>query len=222
MKWLLALVFSLLPLAGYAVVIEPDDYTAGTNLSAISPHATLSTTSGGAVYAAPLRDSAADGYDTLGLGKHVFGWEAHDEWQHVPSNQSAPGLAIVFSKPVTYISLLVAELFPDAGPGSDPVFVSIYDTKGNLLSADYTNESHNNVRLGRIKNTPSNVYAYWSYWSFEFSAAAIGKIVIGGDSEPTTLDRLEFTLAILPEPSALTLLLLGLFGLGLRPVHKSV
>jgi len=198
------------------IIIDPDDYDAGTDLTSISPHTTITTTDGAAVNAASLSAVAADGKNTQGLGQKVFGgggWS--DEWFYLPA--SSPGLEIKFNIAVTHCSLLVAELFWDAGPGSDPVLAYVFDTNDNLLSQFYVDEYHDRVDLGFIVD---GMEMTWAYWTFEYSAANIGKIIIGGDSEPTTLDRLEFTYADyteVSEPGSLVLILIGfIFFLLLR------
>lgn len=208
MKNLLIFCFFLLANTSFAgtIVIDPDDYDADTNLTNISPYVTISTTNGDAVYCASLSPTAADGMHTQGLGGKVFGgggWG--DEWFYMPDFAS-PGLEIKFNAPVTHFSLLVAELFWDAGPGSDPVLAYIFDKDDHLISLLYVDEYHQRVDLGFVQ---TGLDLTWAHWTFEFSAENIGRIIIGGDSEPTTLDRLSFTFVEASEPSTLALMLMG-------------
>lgn len=208
MKNLLIFCIFLLANASTAgtIIIDPDDYATGSDLTYISPHTTITTTNGDAVHAASISPVAADGKDTQGLGRKVFGgggWS--DEWFYMPVF-SSPGLEIQFNSPVTHFSLLVAELFWDAGPGSDPVLAYVFDENDNLLSQLYVNEHNERVDLGFIVD---GMNMTWAYWTFEYTASNIGKVIIGGDSEPTTLDRLEFTYLELPEPNLLALILIG-------------
>src|SRR5690606_7937163 len=105
--WLLASTHSF---AG-VIIIEPSDYVDGTDLSNISPYVRFSTTDGLPVYCASLSSSAAGGNSTAGFGPKVFSADpdAASEWW--TPDWGGPGLQITFNTPVTYFSLLVAELF---------------------------------------------------------------------------------------------------------------
>lgn len=195
------------------IVIDPNEYVAGVDLSSISPHVTFSTTDGGAVYAAALPAHAAGGKHTKGFGKHVFSAKADEASEWWIPEWGAPGLEITFHLPVTYFSLLVAELFHDAGPGSDPVYAFIFDRNNNLLTSLYVDEFNHRVDLGFIDEDQP---ATWAYWNFEYSAANIGKIIIGGDSEPTSFGRFKFAYAEVPEPITGVLLLIGLLGIWMK------
>lgn len=191
---------------GGSIIIEPDAYAHGTDLTNISKYAQIRSTDGKPVYAQSLSTNAADGYDTKDLGCNVFG----EEWFYHPD---ISGLEISFKAPVVSFSLLIAEVFPDAGPGSDPVLAYIYNTKNELISTHQVDEFHKRVDLGLIKGL-EEINISWAYWTFEFSANDIGKVIIGGDSEPTTIDRLEFTYLEVPEPSPLLLYISALFLIG--------
>lgn len=184
------------------IILDPDDFATGTDLSNVSPHVAIRDLAGGQVIAKELTPDAADGYDTRGLGKNVFG----GEWMY--SIEGASGMEIEFAKPVIYFSLLVAELFPDAGPGSDPVLALIYDSFGNLLSEFNVNEYNKRVDLGIIKGSDPIFNSTWAYWACEFNAKDIKKIIIAGNSEPTTFDRLEFAYAETPESNTTLLFLM--------------
>lgn len=222
MKKLLAVFIFLFASTSYAgvIVIDPDDYDDGIDLTSISDHVSLKTTSGGSVYAASLAETAANGKHTQGLGKKVFGgggWG--NEWFYTP-DLGGVGLEIRFNALVTHCSLLIGELFFDAGPGSDPVQAYIFDKNDNLISLLDVDEHHKRVDLGFVEE---GLDLTWAHWTFEFSAANIGRIVIGGNSEPTTLDRLEFTLAEVPEPGSLALVLAGfLFLLSVRAARSNL
>lgn len=201
------------------ITINPGDYADGTNLSNISPYVQFSTTDGLPVYCASLSSSAAGGNSVLGFGSKVFSADpdAASEWW--TPDWGGPGLQITFNTPVTYFSLLVAELFHDAAPGSDPVMAFIFDRSDNLLAALYVDEFNGRVNLGKIYEGED---PDWAYWAFEFAADNIGRIVIGGDSEPTTLGRLQFIYSEVSEPFSGSLLLLGLIGVLIRRLglHK--
>lgn len=190
------------------MVIDPDDYATGTNLSNISPLATLSTTDNQSVYAMDLAPNAADGANTQGLGHKVFGYSGNNEWIYQPWESPAAGaLQIGFHATVTHFSILVAELFWDAGPGDDPLFGQVYDNHNNFIGSLSTFGGAE-VKLAQIDPSDAS-HGYWAYWTLEFSGTNIAKVIIGGDSEPTTLDRLTFDYTPVPEPSPGALLLLA-------------
>ncbi|MGD9171615.1 MAG: PEP-CTERM sorting domain-containing protein [Candidatus Thiodiazotropha sp.] len=225
MRLLLAFYLALISQTVFGIVIEPDDYAAGTDLSHISPYVTLTSTDGDPVIAAEIPADAADGYDTKGLGDHAFGvvpdrisWGS--EWN--------PGLSVTFEVPVISFSILIAELYPDAATGVESVLIQVFDSLGNTLLYSEVGDLHDNaifgekVYLGPILDTPDYIDLYWYYHSYTYTAESIGGFIIGGCSEPTSLDRLEFTV---PEPSSALLLLTGLlitgFSLSKKPLALS-
>jgi hypothetical protein len=218
MRYLVIFLFFINTAMAGSIIIEPDDYADGTVLSNVSPYVRFKNLGGGEVTATELTSMAADGYDTLGLGRRVIG----GEWFY--SGLGDAGLEIEFNKPVSFFSILVAEIFPDAGPGSDPVIACIYDLAGELLSEINISESNKRVDLGVIKNGDPAGNQMWAYWSFEFRSKHIHKIVLGGNSEPTTFDRLQFDYSELPEPKSYTLLAicLLLIYISRRSLQKSL
>lgn len=211
-KFLLFLAGALLSYGAHAVsiVIDADDFSDDSILTHSCKYATLSTSDGGDVYASRLSSSAANGNSTLAIGSKVFGSSKSNEWFLDPS------LQITFSAKTTRFSILIAELYFDAGPGSDPLQAMVFDEFGNLLSYLSADDS-TRVNLGEIEpGVPE--HGYWAYWKLEYSATSIGKVVLGGDSEPTTFDRLEFDCVEteVPEPPAIALLLTGVMGVGFR------
>lgn len=193
-----------------SIVIDADDFLDDSVLTNSCKYATLSTSDGGDVYASPISSSAANGNNTLAIGHKVFGSSKANEWFMEPS------LEVTFKAKTTRFSILIAELYFDAGPGSEPLEVRVFDELGNFLSSLATDDN-TRVTLGEIEpGIPE--HGYWAYWKLEYSAASIGKIVLGGDSEPTTFDRLEFDCieTQVPEPSAAILLLIAATGLSIR------
>lgn len=201
-----------------AVIIEPDNYAAGTDLSTVSPLVTLSTTGGAPVYASTIHrttgtgELAAGGYSTGPLGDSVFSRspDTNNEWYYWPSMDpnDPDGLVIDFQQQVSSFSLLFAELFQDAGCcTSDPVYLYIYAPDGTFIeSLDMESSSTKNY-LGN----PGDLADAWPYWQFEYSSNLVGKVIVGGESEPTSIDRLQFT--VVPVPAALWLFASGLIGL---------
>ncbi len=214
---LLTIFFTPFTLAS-VVVIDPDNFAEDTNLTHISSYVTIDSTEHTGVFAKSLAPDAADGFNTRGLGKKVFSFTDStvetfaSEWSYNPYSSGSPALEITFLAPVTGFSILIAELYRDASYGDDPLWIEIYDTDNNLIEYPSDNSFNKQVILGRIADV-EEVEVYWAYHSFEWSGANLGRVIIGGDSEPTTLDHLEFTLAKVPEPSSILLMLAGLLAL---------
>ena len=203
------------------VLIEPDDYAGGTDLSNISPYVTLSTTGSAPVYASTIHrgtELAAGGNPTGPLGSKVFSTSptSNNEWFYWPDiDPNDPGgLEITFSQGVSSFSLLAAELFPDAGCcTSDPIALYLYAPDDTFIESIW-GASYPTTNLG---NDPLDFGELWPYYEISYSANVIGRIVVGGESEPTSIDRLQFT--TVPVPGALVLFgsaLVGLIGAARR------
>jgi hypothetical protein len=233
-KWTCVVLACLwtMPASAALVTIDPDAYAAGTELTSISPYVRIDTTGGAPVYAAPIvgtGQTLPSGItDTGPFGLHVFSREPdrNSEWFAWPDYVDANtdpysadewakdpfGLRLTFTESITYISLLGLELFSDAGPGNDPLRWWIYDSTGTLIHTDYEDTFPGD---GSIGVNPDWEFDYY-YWDIEFSHPDIRTVIIGGESEPTTLDRLVFKTAI-PEPGTLLLFATGLLGMGILP-----
>lgn len=216
------LLFIAAPALSSPIVIEPDDYAVGTNLSSISPLVTLTTTGGDAVYSADINsrwEAAAEGYPTGPLGQKVFSRDPteNDEWYYWRDSgyEETMGLQIEFHQAVSSFSLLFAELFSDAGCCfSDPIYVYVFDTDGALQAA--LNGEVFAGYLGKTRAWDDEEVDAWPYFDFHYSGSNIGRVIVGGESEPTSIDRLTFTLqetTPVPEPAAYAILALSLFGL---------
>ncbi len=228
LSWLTAaLLLSAVPVLATPITIEPDDYAAGTDLTtiSISPWVTLSTTGGEAVYSSTIHSSwghAAQGQDTGPLGEKVFSRrpDANDEWYywHDSGSPELQGLSIAFNQAVSSVSLLFAELFEDAGCcTSDPIYVYIYGTDGALQAA-LSGEELGGYLGTFIDEWDGSEYEAFPWYEFTYSGSNIGRVVVGGESEPTTIDRLTFTLehTEVPAPAAASLFALMLAVLGVK------
>ena len=209
------------------VTIEPDDYAIGTNLTHISPYVTLTSTGGADVFAADVihrvaapDQIAAEGYSTQVLGNKAFSTDPllNSEWFYwpdvYPNHFDPDGLKITFSQPVTDVSFLQAELFGDSTAGIDPLTLEIYDENGILIDNSTLHTiTYAQTYLGPYSdNPPGATYEYYLEL-ITISGISISQIVIGGESEPTTLDRLQFTVNPVPVPASAWLFISAITGL---------
>ncbi|MDX1756198.1 MAG: PEP-CTERM sorting domain-containing protein [Marinobacter sp.] len=217
------------PAIATVITIDPDDFSDGDLLTSVSPHVTIGTTGGNPVYASSYQDASGEdppGFVNTGpIGDRVFSSSAasNSEWMASVLGFSNDDVATVsdltssidglmlfsFHSPVNWVSVLSMEYLQDAGwgLGSDPIMIFLYDSLGNLIS--FTGDEQNKTPLPYSGDAPFNPYAYFLN---EFSAPDIGYLAIGGFSEPTTVDRLEFRVAEVPEPSTLALVVTPLMG----------
>jgi hypothetical protein len=110
----------------------------------------------------------------------------------------------------------MAELFEDAGCCfDDPVLIDIFAPDDSFIERIDTGIVNNLIGyLGEI-DTGFGIFDAWPYGTFEYSSNLVGKVIIGGNSEPTSLDRLSFTFANVPEPQGLALMCLGLIAIAI-------
>lgn len=115
---------------------------------------------------------------------------------------------ITFYQPVTAFSLIFAELFPDAGCCvSDPIYLYLFSADDTLIDVVCVDCSAPQY-LGNAED-PDDA---WPIWHYKYQGDKVSKVIMGGESEPTTIDRLEFSVSEPPIP-ALFVLGLGLaFG----------
>ena len=207
-----------------AITFDPDDYRQGANLSTISPFVTLTTSEGSPVYCTRVYSSPnlPDGVNSTGLlGSNAFSAnkDYNGEWIGSPLSgglYTGGALVITFAQPVTYVSILNAEISMDAGPFfDDPAVMWVFNSSGNIV---YYSP---NTKPIDYNGTKDNQLAFPVYLN-EYSGKDISRVVISGSSEPTTLDRLTFTLAQpVPEPSAFLLVGAGICGLCLLRTRNS-
>lgn len=200
-----------LPIFSYAaiVTIEPDDYSSGTDLSVVSHYSSLSTTNSGAVYAIPVypnRDASATrppGVATTGpLGTQAFSNSSalNSEWEMLPSSDMDPyaprlwadeqALMITFNVAVDYVSLLGGAVgdFGDL-EFDDPVSWFIYDSDDRLLTYSYFDTFVSYLGSGDTGSGPKPMFALRQG---NFRHPDIHRVIVAGESEFATLDRLVF------------------------------
>jgi hypothetical protein len=231
-------VFSSQAAIAMTLTLEPDDFASGTNLSSMAfSYLSLSTTSGAPVYSAPIaftgEELPAGISDTGPFQQQVFSadpegnseWWAWPEYNGISVDPYYPAewatepvvLLISFKKPVNYVSLLGLEL---GDMENDPIRWLVYDWSDTLIFSSTLDYMPGAGSIGFNPSTGSN----YTYWDMYFSHPDIGRVIIGGESQPTTLDRLVFNVAPVPEPGTIVLLALGLVVLPLacrRHVKKS-
>lgn len=205
------------------VTIDPDDYVAGTDLSLVSSLVTLSTTGGTSVYASGVyprsgNPQPSEVASTGPLGKHVFSnwngdnteWYAWPDYHELDVSVFDPAtwaidpnaLVISFTNSVSYASLLAAEIIGDAGGViDDPVRWWVYDSTDHLITSSYIDDPAGIIAYLGTEDWGDGPMPAYPVWRAEFNHPDIRRIVIGGESEPTTLDRLQFRTIDVPEPA---------------------
>lgn len=218
-----AFLFSAVSIPALAVTIDPDDYAAGTDLTSISPYLTITSVDSSTVYAASIDHSSpavptAGGYSTGPFGSQVFSLypDSNSEFYY-NFNPGDNGLVFDFHTAVSSVSFLLGEIFSDAGCCTDdPIWVEVYDETDTLVLSTYADFFPPTGYLGN----PADPNDAWSYWEFSYDLSLVGKIIVGGESEPTTIDKLSFT--PVPVPAAAWLFLSGVISLvGLARRDKS-
>lgn len=214
------------------ITLDPDSHRAGTNISDISPYVSITARGGAPVFSSTVDARKKKYFRNAGaMGKRVFSkvQDYNSEWMDLTDYHEPEFLDWItfsFSQSVTSVSLLYGELFGDAGTGSEPMDYFVYDLAGNLIgSSDYKNRGEVVSEKGpreclTVWKSRQDEFGNCTFWTSEitFTHENIGRIIIGGDSEPTTFDRLSFNtkdnvvidppLAV-PQPPSYALLLVA-------------
>ncbi|WP_375191811.1 PEP-CTERM sorting domain-containing protein [Marinobacter sp.] len=232
-KLIIAGMLSAIALSSHAslITVDADDFEPGSLITGNLEGLDIRVIDGSSVYAAPL---IGDGQvtptgfvDSGPIGERVFSSSPTQNIEWILPRLEMPTLLnieqltsylpiytflVEFENPVEFVSLLTMELFGDAGYGGghDPILLWAFSSDGNLISRQ-TESSR--IHLPGVDEYQNNPFAYFNY---EFSSPDIGYLAVGGWSEPTTIDRLQFRYAKVPEPATLSLLALGLAAIGIR------
>jgi len=193
--------------SGYAIIIEPDHYAEGTNLSTIAPYVTLQSLDGTygnwPVYTTkPGRDFAAPTGD-LSFGNYPAGWTGC-----VGHFNCAQGFGMTFHQPVDWVSLKAVnneygypadEESNDVGSGLSAIWFA-FDVNGDYLA--YGSESG-------VEGDNRGV-VFEMYWAIP----GMTSLVVGGYDSIGAFQfddlRFKLTQTTVPEPGTM-----GLFGMGL-------
>ncbi|MGV6826565.1 MAG: IPTL-CTERM sorting domain-containing protein [bacterium] len=205
-----AVFFSAHAAAG-VIVVEPDNFAAGTDLSNAVPGVTLSTTDGGAVYSADCTPSSTGSRGFSRSNSSCSDWSGLDSGTPFPTpyaNEYSGTNGIMrvdFNQPTAFVSI---DIIPN--DSNDPHAAGIYDASGNLLdSQSFPGQDDSGVTTTVIFNRAGSDIAFM--------------LVSGIGGQTNELDNLQFgTAEPVPAigPVGLALAALGLGGLGAARMRK--
>ena len=182
------------------IIVDPDDFVDGTDISNAFSGITLSAIDGGSNVIATTSVYSQTSL-LASTGTQVFGHDGIfvETW----ANGLVGDLRIDFMQATDFVSLDII-----ANNGSDPGFLEAYDSTGTLLGSFTT--------LGNLGPGTSETA------SISSSSVNISYVIASGlFGNDVALDHLTYNSVTAPEPTVLTLLGLGLFGIGVARRKKS-
>ena len=203
MKKIVCLFVSLFVSTAQATIIDPDDFASGTDISNAFSGVTLTTVFGndinnasstGSVYS--LANSSAS------TGSNAFAQSSSNSSWGIGSFEY---LLVEFDTLVDFVAL---DFFTNDSSDSNAELVAFDSFGTEILRTSFLSEITTFETLSVTSATPqiASVRAYWD---------EVNRSENGG------LDRLEYTVSAVPEPSAFALLALGLVGVGYSRKNKA-
>lgn len=220
-----ALLVASVPAHAILVVVEPDDYTLGTDLSHVTPGVTLTrlvqpdnlgvfNPSVQPVYASGcgFNCPAFTGSVTFGTFLQGGSYERCFAGASIgtPCRDDFSVLNIEFDTPTNFLELSFTT-------GVDYPLLLAYDVAGNLIQRCFASFGNPGCATLSSPGGGTRGIAF-----FNHGTADIARVVVGGDGGNSTIDRLVFErVASVPEPSSLALLSVGLLGMAYRRRARS-
>lgn len=216
------------------IVIEPDDFASGTDISNLTPGVTLATWTQATNASNRFTPIVSAVYSTTGCGHHSvscaptgtsmfsansgsqgYGWGGafYGDGCHRLRNASGTSgycvqgfqvFTATFDTPTSFVSF-------ETTWQSDPVWVYAYNTAGELImSCKGINEA---VNPGCYTSTGVQLPYYSGTVSVYSALGDIAWILAGSDNGNAGIDRMTFESGVsVPEPATLGLMLTGLLG----------
>ncbi len=185
---------------GSTITVDPDSYSAGTNISTLFPGVALSVLDrAGTGGEPPIGESIFAMTELSSTGSRGFAFQ-------VSSGEGGSGLQGYFVEQAELLRAdfdsSVASVWIDivCDDDRDPGILEAYDSAGNLLQ--------------RIQTPGAVGYGLYETASILRPSADIAYVLAAGyGSNGARLDNLRFSVDVVPEPAAITLLGIGVISL---------